>query len=221
MYKKVTHTIVEEHFGSQDAAEIKQILDANYGDGYVEMRSMIGTTTADKFKSDIRAYFDTMHLRFTNIANATENGNMDSLLTEETAFFDEADDLGKLLLPYYGIEFSERLSQVFRGLGLSMIGIGRNLKFKTDIKFILERLDPNFDQLDFLMNQYNNAWAPGSVKPAWMSIKDSLIAETAAIMNKDNTASVAAHALVTDKLTAFANSLSNAVIQQYPTKFIQ
>jgi hypothetical protein len=211
MYKKITHRIIEEHFDYLPA-EIKRT--------YGNVRSTVGLPTAGKFKSDVDAYFSSLHSTLDNISTATKNGNMDTLLTEETAFFDLVDDLGKMLLPYYGIEFSERLNQVFRGLGLSFIGIGRNLKFKTDIKFITDRLDQNFDQLALLFNQYNNDWEYNSTKNAWFAIRDGLISEATAIMNGDNTAFVSAHTQTADKLTTFANALADSVIQQYPNKFI-
>lgn len=224
MYKKITHTITEEeHFDLPADAEIKRVLDnGNNGyNGYDDMRPMLGATTADKFRADVNAYFTKTHQHLTGFATATESGNMDTLLTEETAFFDEVDDLGLLLRPYYGIEFSERLSQVFRALGLSMVGIGRSLKFKNDIKFIIDRLDPNFDGLDTLLNQYNNSWQLGQAKNAWIAIRESLVSETTAIINRDNTASASAHTQVAEKLSTFAEALANSVIQQYPNKFIQ
>lgn len=217
MYKKVTHTIVEEHFGHPAAAEIKHTLDSGYND----LRPMFSLTTADNFRSEVSAYFTKMHMRLTNIATATESGNMDALLTEETAYFDEADDLGKLLRPYYGIEFNERISQVFRGLGLSMVGICRNLKFKIDIRNQITNLDLNFDGLDLLLNQFNNSWYTGSAKRTWIEIRESLVNEATAIMNKDNTASASAHAQAAERLGTFATSFANSVVQQYPNKFIQ
>lgn len=216
MYKKITHTIVEEHFDKPSAAEIKNLIE----DGYSDMRSMFSPTTAGKFKTDINGYFNQLHLRLTNIAIATENGNMDTLLTEETAFFDEVDDLGKILLPYYGIEYSQRLNQNLRAVGLSFVGIDRNLKFKTDITLLVNRLDQTFDQIGNLLNQYNNKWQNNLVRNTWVAIRDGLVSEATAIINKDTTASVAEHTQVADKFTAFANELADSVIQQYPNKFI-
>lgn len=223
MYKKITHTITEEeHFDLPADTEIKRMLDnGNNGyNGYDDMRPMVGATTADKFRADVNAYFTKMHQRLTGFAISTENGNMDTLLMEETAFFDEVDDLGLMLRPYYGIEFSERLSQTFRALGLSKVGIDRNLKFKTDIKFIVDRLDPNFDGLDLLLNQYNNNWFLGSAKRMWVAIRESLVNEATAIMNQDDTASASAHAQAAERMSTFAETLANSVIQQYPNKFI-
>lgn len=217
MYKKVTHTIVEEHFGHPAAAEIKHTLDAGYND----LRPMFSLTTPDKFRSEVNAYFTKMHQRLTGFATTTESGDMDALLTEETAFFNEVDDLGLLLRPYYGIEFNERLSQVFRGVGLSMVGISRNLKFKTDVKNLIVNLDLNFDGLDQLLNQFNNSWIPGSVKRIWVSIRESLANEATAIVNRDTSAAESARTQAAERLATFATSFANSVIQQYPNKFIQ
>lgn len=217
MYKKVTHTIVEEHFGHPAAAELKHTLDSGYND----LRPMFSLTTPDKFRSEIDAYFAKMHQRLTGFATATESGNMDALLTEETAFFNEVDDLGLLLRPYYGIEFNERLSQVFRGVGLTMVGICRNLKFKTDVKNQITSLDLNFDGLDQLLNQFNNSWIPGSVKRIWVSIRESLANEATAIINRDTSAAESARTQAAERLATFATTFANSVIQQYPNKFIQ
>ncbi len=216
MYKRVTHTITEEHFGHPMAAEIKHTLE-NQSEG---IRPMLGATTADKFRSDVDAYFVSLHSKLTNIMSATETGNMESLVAAETVYFDEVDQIGKLMLPYYGIEFAERITQVFRGTGLSMIGITRNLKFKSDIKTLVERLNSNFDALDFLLNQFNNVWVSGTVKSTWVSIVDSLIAEASAIMNKDTSTSINEHTKAANLISAFSNTLANSVIQQYPNKFI-
>lgn len=224
MYKKITHTITEEeHFDLPADTEIKRMLDngSNGYNGYDDMRPMVGATTADKFRADVNAYFTTMHQRLTVFATTTENGDMDALLAEEIAFFDEIDNLGLMLRPYYGVEFSERLSQVFRALGLSMVGIERNLKFKTDVKFQIDRLDLNFDQIDQLLNQYNNNWFLGSAKRMWIAIRESLVNEATAIMNQDDTASASAHTQAAERISTFAETLANSVIQQYPNKFIQ
>jgi hypothetical protein len=217
MYKKVTHTIVEEHFGHPAAAEIKHTLDAGYND----LRPMFSLTTADNFRSEVSSYFTKMHQRLTGFATTTESGDMDALLTEEIAFFSEVDDLGLLLRPYYGIEFSERLSQIFRGVGLAMVGIDRNLKFKNDVRNQITNLDSNFNGLDLLLNQFNNAWAPGSAKNMWVPIRESLANEATAIMNKDNSAAVLARTQAAERLGTFATSFANSVVQQYPNKFIQ
>ena len=216
MYKRVTHTITEEHFGHPMAAEIKHTLE-NQSEG---IRPMLGATTADKFRSDVDAYFVGLHSKLTNIMSATETGNMESLVAAETVYFDEVDQIGKMMVPYYGIEFGERITQVFRGAGLSTIGITRNLKFKTDIRTLVERLNSNFDALDFLLNQFNNVWVSGTVKNTWATIVDVLVAEAAAIMNKDSSASINEHTKASNLISAFSNTLANSVIQQYPNKFI-
>jgi hypothetical protein len=217
MYKKVTHTIIEEHFGHPLAPEIKHTLESGFGNP----RPMYAIITADKLKNDVSAYFTKLHQRVTGIATQTETGNMDALLAEETAFFDEVDDLGKMLLPYYGIEFSERLSQSLRAIGLSMTGIARNLKFKSDIRLLVDRLNSNFENMDFLLNQFNNSWQLGAVKNIWTQIVESMVNETTAIINKDSNAAASANAQLAGRLASFAESLANSVVQQYPNKFIQ
>jgi hypothetical protein len=217
MYKKITHTIVEEHFGHPLAPEIKHTLESGFGNS----RPMYAIITADKLRNDVSAYFTKLHQRVSGIATHTESGNMDSLLAEETAFFDEVDDLGKMFLPYYGIEFSERITQILRSIGLSMTGIARNLKFKSDIKLLVDRLNGNFDNMDFLLNQFNNNWQLGSVKNIWSQIIESMVNETTAIINKDSNATASATAQLAARLSAFAESFANSVVQQYPNKFIQ
>lgn len=217
MYKKVTHTIIEEHFGHPLAPEIKHTLESGFGNP----RPMYAIITVDKLKNDVSAYFTKLHQRVSGIATQTETGNMDALLAEETAFFDEVDDLGKMLLPYYGIEFSERLSQSLRAIGLSMTGIARNLKFKSDIRLLVDRLNSNFDNMDFLLNQFNNSWQLGAVKNIWTQIVESMVNETTAIINKDSNAAASANAQLAGRLASFAESLANSVVQQYPNKFIQ
>lgn len=217
MYKKVTHTIIEEHFGHPLAPEIKHTLESGFGNP----RPMYAIITVDKLKNDVSAYFTKLHQRVSGIATQTETGNMDALLAEETAFFDEVDDLGKMLLPYYGIEFSERLSQSLRAIGLSMTGIARNLKFKSDIRLLVDRLNSNFDNMDFLLNQFNNSWQLGAVKNIWTQIVESMVNETTAIINKDSSAAASANAQLAGRLASFAESFANSVVQQYPNKFIQ
>lgn len=216
MYKRVTHTITEEHFGHPMATEIKHTLENKFD----TERPRLDATTADKFRNDVNSYFTGLHTKLANIATATETGNMEALIAAETVYFDEVEQIGKLMQPYYGIEFSERINQVFRGTGLSTIGISRNLKFKSDIKILVERLLANFDNLDFLLNQFNNVWVGGSVKSTWVPIIDSIVAEMSAIMNRDSSGTVAEHTKGSNLISAFSNTLANSVIQQYPTRFI-
>ena len=75
--------------------------------------------------------------------------------------------------------------------------------------------------MDFLLNQYNNNWLLGSAKRMWIAIRESLVSETTAIINQDNTASASAHTQAAERMSTFADTLANSVVQQYPNKFIQ
>jgi hypothetical protein len=217
MYKKVTHTITEEHFGHPMAIEIKKAVDKKI---IPHPKPKLEPVSAEKFRSDVTAYFAGLNNRLSAIIAAIAADDSAALATAETAYFTEADVIGELYKPYYGIEFSERINNNMRTLGLLAITLARNIKFKVDTKDWMNRLTQTADFIANLMYQFNNAWPTNINRDTWIQINDALLAQSQAAQNRDTTAINTAKEKSNTLMSVFANTFANGLIQQHPEKFI-
>jgi hypothetical protein len=216
MYKKVTHTILEEHFGHPLASEIKEAVDKKV----VPPKYKMEPASIDKFRLDINNYLTSLNTKLLNIFRSIDSNDEAGLLDSEKVLFDEIDVLGNMYKPYYGIEFGEKFNQYMRTAVLIFIAIAKNLKAKTDIRDWRTRLDGIKFDLANLLYSYNNIWRLPDTPGMIGQIFTELINHIQAMVNKDVNATNATHTNVSNLLSVFANNLANGTIQQFPGKFI-
>ncbi|CAB4241786.1 hypothetical protein UFOVP71_324 [uncultured Caudovirales phage] len=217
MYKKITHTITEEHFGHPMATEIKKVIDKTI---IVHPKPKMEPTTANKFRQDIANYFSSYNIKLDNIFKAIEASDDVAIADTEKVLFNEIDMIGDLFKPYYGIEFGERLNSSIRQLSMMFISIARNLKGKLDTKDWRQRVEGMRFELAAMLNLYNNAWRLPDVQNILGQIFSEIILLAQNIMNKSDTATTASFEKTANLLSVFDSQLSNGVIGQYPDKFI-
>jgi hypothetical protein len=216
MYKKVTHTIVEEHFSHPMAGEIKESLDKKSISSKYKMEQV----SADKFRLDISNYLNSLNLRFQDIFKNIESMDDNALAESEKILFSEIDVLGNMYKTYYGIEFGERLNQYMRTVALLFIAIAKNLKNKMDTRDWRLRLDATKFDIANLFYGYNNIWRLPDTQALFGQIFNELITEAQAIVNKDSSAATRSFESLTNLWSVLATTLANATVQQYPGKFI-
>lgn len=216
MYKKVTHTILEEHFSHPLAGDIKDAVDKKT----VGPKYKMEPTSADKFRTDVNNYLVGFNTKLHNIVQNIDTNNEAGVLDSEKIMFDEIDVLGNLYKPYYGLEFGEKLNQYLRSAVLMFIAVTKNLKAKTDIRDWRTRLDGLKFDIANMLYAHNNIWRLPDTPAIFGQIFTEIINHIQAMVNKDSNAIATTHQGVTNLLSVLANTLANGTIQQFPGKFI-
>ncbi len=216
MYKKVTHTIVEEHFGHEMAAEIKKVIDKTI----VPPKPKMEPAAASKFKADVENYFVGFNKNIGDIIRAIESPDSMGLPEAEAALFANVDALGNLYKTYYGIEFGEKINQNMRALIFVIIAIVRNLKNKIDIRDWRNRLETIRNDLATTLYQYNNNWRYVDVVSVLVQLFDEYVNYAQNTVNRNQTTMDSSLNKMNNLGSVFASTLVNGTMQQFPGKFI-
>lgn len=216
MYKKVTHTITEEHFGHPVAAEIKKVIDKTI----VPPKPKMEPAAASKFKADIENYFVNFDKGLNDIIKAIDSSNEVQLADAESTLFANIDALGNILKTYYGVEFGEKINQNLRSLVFAIIAIARNFKNKIDIRDWRSRLETIKNDLASMMYNYNNTWRYQDTQGVLAQYFDELVNFAQNVTNKTGSGVDASFNKVNTLASVLASSFINGTMQQYPGKFI-
>lgn len=215
MYKKITHSIVEEHFGHPMAGEIKEALDSKN----VMLKYFIEPMSVDKFRSDIVNYYNTLTGKLNAAVKAVEGGNETELMETERVIFENIDQLGNLFKSLYGLEFGERFNQFNRSFVLGALSIAKNLKNKLDIRDWRNRLDTFKFDLSRMLNENNNLWRQLDTQALLGQIIETLILHEQAVINKDSAKETDTKEKLLNLWSSFASTLAFGASQQHPAKF--
>lgn len=216
MYKRVTHTITEEHFGHAMAADIKKVVDKTV----VPPKPKMEPAAASKIKADISDYLTGFTTSLGNIYRSIDSPDNIGLGESETELFTKIDNLGNLLKTYYGIEFGEKVNQNQRSLLFALIAIARNLKNKIDIRDWRQRVDTVRNDVASMLYQYNNNWRYADNIGLLSQLYDEYINYAQNIVNRNQTAIDASATKLGSLTSVLTSNLVNGLIQQYPDKFI-
>lgn len=216
MYKKVTHTITEEHFGHEMAAEIKKIVDKTI----VPPKPKMEQVAASKFKADVENYISSFNKNITDIIKAIDSPDGINLPESEAALFANVDALGNLYKTYYGIEFGEKINQNMRALIFVIIAIVRNLKNKIDIQDWRKRLETVRNDLATTLYQYNNNWRYVDVVSVLSQLFEEYINYAQSTINRNATTMDSSFNKMNNFGSLFASTLVNGTMQHFPNKFV-
>lgn len=216
MYKKVTHTITEEHFGHEMAAEIKKIVDKTI----VPPKPKMEQVAASKFKADVENYFVDLNKNISEIVKALESPDGIGLLEAETKVFTNIDTLGNLLKTYYGIEFGEKINQSLRSLIFVIIAVTRNFKNKIDVRDWRLRAEGIRNDLASALYNYNNNWKYPDNVSLLTQLFDEYINYAQNTVNRNQTAMDSSFNKMNNLGSVFASAMVNGIMQHYPGKFI-
>jgi hypothetical protein len=216
MYKRITHSIVEEHFGHPMASEIKESLDNKS----VTLKYFIEPMTVDKFRSDILNYYNSLTSKLNSAVKAIESGNETQLMETEKTVFENIDQVGNLFKALYGLEFGERFNQFNRSFVLGALSIAKNLKNKVDIRDWRNRLDMFKFDLSNMLFTNNNIWRQPDTQNLLTQIIDALVQHEQAVINKDSANETQTKEKLINLWSSFASTLAFGTAQQHPAKFI-
>lgn len=220
MYKKITHTIIEEHFDCPEAVDIAVELENGNGNLLMKFQAVQSPMVmpASQFKTKIRELVMDLDSRWQTLLNATFDTAYDYEAAIEDAFV-TSNQLGDLLKSYYGVEFGERLNQHWRSAAMTLLYSWRNVKSNFDNSVQKENLLKLSPVLAQVLNQYNSQWdrtAVTNLSNEWLS---AYVALAEAIKAKNAAAQTKNKSTIASDINQFSNILSDGVIQQFPSLF--
>lgn len=213
MYKKITHTIVEEHFDHPMGVGIA----ANVGKPKFARSSIAEIMPSGQFKSFVDDYFMEMEDKIVAFANATFDDSLD--FQSAIANVMDYETLGNMLGKYYDIEFQERFNQNLGNGIMQLLYYWRNSIRKFDNKDTLARIKQQAWAMGQVLAQYNNFWDRDIMR----TLLDDFFGEFVNLGNAKLAKNKANETAALDRITAagskLSNYLANGVIQQFPESF--
>lgn len=213
MYKKITHTIVEEHFDHPMASQIKKSMS----------RSKITNSEIlleSKFKADVRNYFETYIKHLTSLVNSI-TGKQEDFLMEFDNFFKTPwiDDLGNITGPIYQTEFGEKVNEALRMIASTIFSGLQFIKEGKDYGPIMNRVNFIANDLSQTLNNFNRAWPYQSTNPLFNSLFTDLFGLAKAKMSKNSAQEQQLLQKISTSWSTFEKVFVDGIINQHPDRF--
>jgi hypothetical protein len=228
MYKKITHTIVEEHFDHPMAAKIKAGLKSNqnkkakydFGDEDVIFgRPTTQTFNAVVFKSDLENYFNSYTQKIIQISDAI-TGTEEQLVVAFEELFDFVDNIKNFFNPFYNRELGERVTSSFRQLASTTTILCHSVKadFDTSLWIRNLRAQGGFGIGGSMIN-YNQTWQNDLIRNPMSQYIDAIISRTNAVKTNNTTQITETTNSMYSSISVIKNVIADGIIQQFPARF--
>ena len=217
MYKRITHTITEEHFHHPHALSMMaQIPTA--------VLPVSSTESEVRFQMLARTYWSRFVWRMRNYIIAITD-NHESQGEIATALFKDLDNISSLLSPYWTdeevLDFNSALSQLIS----NAVAVVRAIRMGTDTGSASATLAASVPAFSTLMGQLNpESWPKSAVESIWRAATNSWTDQATARMRKNWLADLLASNLSHDILVSgqesgtpgFADIFAQGVISRFP-----
>lgn len=231
MYKKITHTIVEEHFDHPLSTEIKKGVDklmmpSAAAGGMprgpkMPQRSRIPTNeifNETAYRADAQSYVTNFSDNLNKIIDCINTSNADIVAPFEQIFTD-IDKLGNMTKPFFNSELGERINSAMRSLVLLTTLSVHSANAGLDPTSLLNRLQQVVADLNAAVNSYNAQWNVGDIDTTFGSIIANIRAKVTARTNKNNVMADELSTKIYSDLIKFGNLFADGVILKFPTRF--
>ena len=218
MYKRLTHTIVEEHFDHPMAAKIKAGLkNRNRVDSKVS-RPTTEIMNEDTFRQSVDAYFDAFYAKMNRISDAITETD-DQLINSFEDLFSMIWKVKDVFNPFYQAELGERVSNSFGHMGLTYTMIVHLLKAGLDTRMWENSINQSSDSIANYISRYNQFLDYFYVRTQIESFNNHLVDRARAIKNGDNAAKELAETSSHELLMKFKTAIVDGIIKQFPDRF--
>lgn len=219
MYKKITHTIVEEHFDHPAAKQIKSRIE----------RPRLPTTEifdANTFRTSVSSAAQQYATNLNNIINAYSSSPNDFLTAFDEAFTN-IDSLGNMTKPFLTGELGERMNLALRTFTVYSAMMIQAAKSQQDISLLNNRISNAALDLANTMQAYNYDWgqfAPDNsttnhVRPILTEMANTINAKIKAKIAGNETVSTEMSAKLSSDLGNFGTAISESLIKRFPERF--
>ena len=216
MYKKITHTIVEEHFDHPIAGQIKKTIERS-------RRSRITNNeilSESKFRDEVHSYFQTYFNHLDSLINSI-TGPQETFLIEFDNFFKTPwiDDLGNLTGPIYQTEFGEKINEAMRMMATTIFTGLQLIKEGKDYGSVFNRINFITNDLAQTLQTFNSAWQYQTTNGLINGLFVDLLNMAKAKMSKNTAQQQQLLQKITANWAAFEKILVDGIIAQHPGRF--
>lgn len=214
MYKKITHTIVEEHFDHPIASQIKKTID----------RSRIPTTeifSESKFRADVHNYFLTLQSYLTEMTDSVNKPEQYLIAAFENMFKDNwIDGLGNMTKPFYFSDFSEVMNVTMRQLAIVTSSMVQNVQSGKETRNLVDIFrNQEASLIAEAMGSVNYSWRYAEIRKMFVDIVINILAETSKKWNKDTVNEQIAKDNLAGLFSMFERIFVEGIITQFPNRF--
>lgn len=223
MYKKITHTIVEEHFDCPEAVDIAS--EVNSDDLLMPMMRnrrprQNEIISQSQLRSEIQTFFNNLSVNLDTLASASFDDNVDFSAAMDAVFSNDIDRLGNFLRTYYGAEFAARLNQDFRSIAMNLMYLWRAQRMKIDQsnqeRNLTTLLAP---AVGILFGTFNNIWDRTVVTDTFTSLIEDYMNLGTAKLKKDVTLESNIKSSIAATYNDIVNTMTDGLIAQKPEFF--
>lgn len=248
VYKVITHTIKEEHFDHPLALEAicGTKLNGMYKNGNsngnglniveesVDMYvpgtvSIFNTEPSVKFRMDNRTIWARYLWRLRSYIVSALDGAEDMAVVEEQ-LFQNIDEIGDSIRPYYGLVASKKLSQLMRAMVLTELDIVQTLKKNQPIDALQKKFTEQVVEMATFLEEVNpKNWPAAAVEKTFGRAVENWIEQARARISKNWPADIeavdTAHRIILagqdDGTPAFSDIFATGIIMQFPDRFTE
>lgn len=226
MYKKITHSIVEEHFDHPLAAKIKAGLRPtiarkamrDYGnEDFIFGRPTTEIFNKDDFKARFESYLANYTQKLIQITDATI-GTEEQLITAFEDLFNFVDEIGDFFDPFYNRELGERVTTSLRHIASNITMIVHTTKAGWSTDPWARLLNQSTVIANF--HQYNDRWARPSLENIMRIFISDITARVTAIKAGDQSTVDQLTNNMYSTIMLWKDAIVNGIIQQFPQRFM-
>jgi hypothetical protein len=212
MYKKITHSIVEEHFGHPDAVNLNQLEGVK--------PKLIQPITPDDFRAQIEDFM-TKYIGTVNKIINSVTGTEAEMAAAETTAFQNINFIGDTLREVYPVQFRETINQDMRAGLLALIQTIHLLRSGLDTRdWVNGRFNGLIsNELAQTMSTINNLWNYVAVRDLYNNMTLAWVAQAKARQAKNFNLEQQQASKSLDSARQFARLFSDGVIAQHPELF--
>ena len=212
MYKKITHTIVEEHFDHPVANQIKKSID----------KSRIPTNEVfdeSDFRYELTEFFKNYVEKIIEIADAS-TGTQEQLTSALESSLVNIDLINNVLKKFYVTEYAERIGLAFRQLPVSLVGLIHQLNLGVDTQYSVDRLVNQFaNEIASESNAINSLWDYRTLYTILTDIANNLFVKVKARIKNDTSHDRTSTSIIRSKFAEYEKLFIDGIISKNPERF--
>ena len=226
MYKKITHSIVEEHFEHPMAAKIKAGLrptitrkvrkEFENEEDLIFGRPTTEIFNKEEFRQNLESYINNYTQKLIEITNSVY-GTEEQLVAPFEELFDIVDNVKNFFNPFYNRELGENIATTFRHIATSVTLITHSAKAGFDITQWIRTL--NLSSGVAPLNNYNDKWPIYSYQNPIRKFNFDIVRRITAVKDKNQAEIDRSTADIIESMTTFRDVIFNGITQQFPQRF--
>jgi hypothetical protein len=233
MYKKITHSIVEEHFDHPMAAKIRAGIrhiankkakyafeedDGIFGDDRLLDRPTTEIFNKTVFKADLENYLNSYTQKIIQISDTT-TGTEEQLVVAFEELFDFVDNIKNFFNPFYNRELGEKMTTSFRQIASISTLLSHSVKAEFDSTPWVTNLRGAALQMGGVIINYNGAWPNAVIQVPMTEYVNAIIIRTNSVKTNDTVQITQATDRLYSSIGVFRNVIADGIIQQFPARF--